>query len=145
MMIHALLLTFFFADTSVAPDASQHYDYSGEILNMVLTLGSIIAAVIFVSWALKRLLHKRMHLGNSDNKIKIIERRALSPKASLYLVEVLGKTLVIGESPSGLTRLSEITDEEKPIAIEQVQMASPSFASILKNKFKKPYFAKEKN
>lgn len=136
---------YFLADaSSVIPDP-QTFDYSKEIINMLLSLGSLLAIVISIGWFLKRFLSKRMELSNQSNKIKIVERRALSPKASLYLIEISGKKFVIGESAAGLTSLGECpTESLGKEALQEIKKENLSFADILKNKFIKTSTLSEK-
>jgi len=89
----------------------QNYNYWGEFVHMLITL-LFILVVIFVSiWFLKRIMRSRWKHLNRATGIKILERRALNPKASLYLVTILGKGVVIAESQAGIHTITEFTDE----------------------------------
>lgn len=88
--------------------------FINEFLNMLFVLGGIIALMLVVAWILKRVLSTRELQMNETSVIKVLERRALNPKSALYLVEVHGKGLIIGETPNGLSSLGEI--EIKPVA-----------------------------
>ena len=63
-------------------------------------------------YLLRRFYRSRQAFGNSGSSIQILERRPLSPKATLYLLEVEGHTLLIGLSPSGIHRLAQCPEEE---------------------------------
>lgn len=93
-----------------------------QFIKMLGTLGLLIGFMLFASWFLKRLLNTRVQQMNTTSYIKVIERRALSNKSSLYLVEVQGKTFVVGESMQGL---SLITNFIKPFSeFEKEQITS---------------------
>jgi flagellar protein FliO/FliZ len=93
------------------PDTNR---FLSEFISMVATLGLIISLILIVAWFLKRMVNTRQEQANETSIIKLIERRSLSPKTAIYLLEIEGKSLVIAESPSGVTRLSEYnTPEEK--------------------------------
>jgi len=94
-------------DPPVAPNITDQDLFFKEFLNMLTTLGLIIAALLFLSWFVKRMMNTRVQQLNTSSLIKIIERRSISPKAQLYLVEIHGKTLVLGESHLGLTKITE--------------------------------------
>ena len=90
----------------------QGYNYWGEFVNMIITL-MIVVGLIFVSIVvLKKILRSRVHQLNRGAQIKILERRAINQKASLYLVNIGGKVVMIGESPAGLHLITELPDFE---------------------------------
>ena len=88
-----------------------------EFLNMLATLGLLVAALLGASWFVKRMMNTRVQQMNSSSLIKVTERRSLSPKTVIYLLEIQGKTLVVGETPAGLSKLGEfdfpMTPEER--------------------------------
>lgn len=93
------------------PDTNR---FLSEFISMVATLGLIISLILIFAWFLKRMVNTRQEQANETSIIKMIERRSLSPKTAIYLLEIEGKSLIIAESPSGVTRLSEYdTPEEK--------------------------------
>ncbi|MFA6916744.1 MAG: flagellar biosynthetic protein FliO [Parachlamydiales bacterium] len=88
--------------------------FTSELLNMLLTLGMLIAVIFALSYILKRMLNVKTKQENYKSTIKVLEKRALSPKSALYLVEVYGRTLVIAESPTGfncMTTFDAIVEE----------------------------------
>jgi len=88
--------------------APKAYNFWNEFTNMVITLALILGTLIVFAWILKRFLSKRVIQVNATSSIRIIERRALSPKTAIYLLDVLGKGIIIGESPAGLNALGEL-------------------------------------
>lgn len=98
----------------------QPYNYWSELVNMLLTLGIVIGIILFSVWMLKRMSRAKWKQFGNLQHIRVIERRALSPKTSLYLVEILGKGIVVGDSPSGLSLVKEFSDEiDLDMLIEQ--------------------------
>lgn len=86
--------------------------FTRDLLNMLTTLGLIVALLYVVSYFLKRLLSSRVQQMNTSSVIKVVEQRSLSPKSSVYLLEVHDKTLVVGESLNGLTLLTTLRQLE---------------------------------
>jgi flagellar biosynthetic protein FliO len=86
----------------------EPFDFWSQFSKMMLALFMILALVFIGSWLLKKTVSSRVKNMNKQNKIKIIERRALNPKAHLYLLEVENKKILVGESPSGIHALLEI-------------------------------------
>ena len=102
----------FLADMMTETVEAQSYNYWGDFVNMLMMLG-VILVLIFVSvFALKKLMRSRMQQLNKSTGIKIVERRNLNSKASLYVVEILGKSVVISESPACIHLVTELPEEK---------------------------------
>jgi flagellar protein FliO/FliZ len=95
-------------------DAAEGYDYTAQFLKMILSLGALFALLFVGMWLMRRFYRGRQAWGNNHSSIKIIERRPLTPKASLYVVEVEGRSLLIGLSPQGVHRVAELGDAGEP-------------------------------
>ncbi len=106
--------------------------FFGELVNMFFVLGFIIAAMLIIAWVLKRLLNTRLQQMNTTSPIKILERRSLTPKSAVYLLEIHGKGIIIGETPHGITSLGEVVLPEE----DQDREPPKSFGKILEDKMK---------
>lgn len=103
-------------------DELQAYDFKREFFNMLGSLLFVLAFIGITVFFLKRMMRSRLKVLNRSNGIKILERRSLGPKSSLYLVDILGKGVVISESPAGIRTVTEFpvgTDVELLLATEQ--------------------------
>lgn len=87
---------------------SQEINYWDEFSKMLFLLSLIIFSLLVLAWLSKQVMNTREEQLNKTNTIKVLEKRALSQKSMAYLLEVPGKMLLIGESPSGLKALCEI-------------------------------------
>lgn len=90
--------------------------YEGAFLKMFLVLIALIVGIFFTVWILKKLSQGRWTQGNQNRSIKIIEKRPLSPKTMLYIIDVDGQQSVIAESQlevKHLMNLEEFTEEPK--------------------------------
>ncbi len=106
-------------------------DYStdrffGEAMHMFIALGVIICFLLLASWFVKRMLSTQIQQMNDTSRIKIHERRTLSAKSSLYLLEVENNTVLISESPAGVSLLGYFPQSEK--------QARKSFDSLMNDK-----------
>jgi len=101
-----------------------------EFVSMLATLGMIIALILIVAWFLKRLVNTRMEQANSTSGIKVLEKRPISQKTIIYLIDVQGQGVIIAESHNGVTRLSDfpIDTESSP---EPTQPLPSSFSKLL--------------
>jgi flagellar biogenesis protein FliO len=98
-----------------------------EFVNMMATLGLIISLILIVAWFLKRMLNARQDVANTTSLIKVVERRALSPKTVIYLLDIEGKSIIISESQNGVTRLADYT----AMAEEETKQLPSAFNKLL--------------
>jgi len=91
----------------------QSYNYWGQFVNMLITLGFILVLICISVYVLKRMMRSRIQHLNKSTGIKILERRALNSKSSLYLIDVLGKGVLISESASGIQVVTEFPSDVK--------------------------------
>lgn len=125
------------AASSASTLETPHLNYSKEFKNMALNLVLLIAILVAAAWFFKRMTKSRLQMANDASYIKILERRALNAKAAIYVIEVGGKSIVIGESPAGLHTLAELDAQFN--SAQHAETTNPkksilSFAEILKNK-----------
>lgn len=74
---------------------------------MLLMLGLLLAAVFLATAFLRKMLNAKYEQQNTSSQIKIIEKRPLSQRTTLYILEIDKKTLLIAETPSSVVALSE--------------------------------------
>lgn len=86
--------------------------YASDFFHMLLVLFFVILILFVVVKLLKKLMSTRLRQINEGSRIKIIERRSLNPKASLYLVEIDGRPLCVGESPQGVHLVADLSSSE---------------------------------
>lgn len=88
-----------------------------KFFHMLLLLGAMIALLYGGMWMIKRIsLPKNNDSGSraEPTRIKILEKRPLSLKTTLYVLEVFGKNIIVAESVNGTSVLTEIsTNHEK--------------------------------
>ncbi|MCH9609900.1 MAG: hypothetical protein S4CHLAM45_13740 [Chlamydiales bacterium] len=90
----------------------QGYNFWPEFVNMMIALVAIIGFAVFSVWFMKRVLRSKWENTPRTSTIRVIERKALGPKSALYLVDILGKGVVVGESQAGgLQLIKEFSDE----------------------------------
>ncbi len=84
--------------------------YEHAFLKMILSLVGLLVLVFLTFWALRRLSQGRMRFMNQNLTIKILEKRSLSPKTLLYVLEIGGKKLLISESQLEVRLLTPIEE-----------------------------------
>jgi|GEM_PF-1705230 len=73
-------------------------DYASTFKRMVVSLVTLIALVAISFYLIKRIMNKRYRGAPETAGIKILEKKALSPKSMLYLVEIDQEKVLISES-----------------------------------------------
>jgi flagellar biosynthetic protein FliO len=115
-----LLFIFFIGDEAIngiSVEEGQNYNFISEFVNMLVTLVFVLILIFVSVWLLKKIMRSRTQTLNRSNGIKILERRPLNQKASLYLLDILGKGVVIAESQAGI---QVITQFEENVRIEEL-------------------------
>ncbi|PJD98236.1 MAG: hypothetical protein CK425_00710 [Parachlamydia sp.] len=99
-----------------------------NFLYMLFILSFIVGLIFFLTWTMKKMVHTRLLQENIGSSIKILDKRSLSPKSMLYLIEMEGKRVLVGESANGITKLVEKTlsgdfsmeDEETQVSMQKI-------------------------
>jgi flagellar biogenesis protein FliO len=97
-------------DGAAAPSVPT---YGTTVMKMILTLAGLLGLAAGSLWMVRKMTQGR--LGSFGKKqIQILEKRPLSPKTLLYVVEFAGKQHLIAESQLEVKMLSsvEIASEE---------------------------------
>jgi flagellar protein FliO/FliZ len=84
-------------------------DYGGMLLKMVISVGLVcLLAYAILKWGLGRLV------GNTqaDGEMEILSRLGVGPNRSIMVVRVGPRFLVIGSTETGISLLSELSEEE---------------------------------
>lgn len=81
--------------------------FYGEFIKMMVMLSIIIAFLLILLWFVKRMLSSRMEQLNESSMIKILERRNLTAKTAIYIIETRGRNFILAESQNGVTLLGE--------------------------------------
>jgi flagellar protein FliO/FliZ len=105
--------------------------YGDLLVTSLVVLGGVCVAALVVVRLLGRVLATgRSHGGHL---LDVIARLPLEPRRSLYIVEVAGKTLLVGTSEMGLSLLSELDASEVRARV----VARPSFGDLVRQAWPK--------
>ena len=86
-------------------EAPQTGDVGAAFAKMLLTFGALIFLLFLSYWVIKRLIRVRLEKGSRVSSISVLERRMLSPKTMLYVVEHEGKKVLLAESQVEIKKL----------------------------------------
>jgi flagellar protein FliO/FliZ len=87
--------------------------FQAKFIRMLVLLGLLIGFMLLASSMLKRMMRKRLNNQNVGSSIKILETRYLSPKSTVYLLDIRGKGYIIAEAHSNVTLLTTVPLEEE--------------------------------
>lgn len=85
------------AETAQPPPAPAE-DYGTAFVKMLVALIVLFVIIALTIWLIKSFSRGRFSRGGNSRRIEIIEKRALSPKSVLYLLEVDGSRVLVSES-----------------------------------------------
>ena len=100
--------------------------YGDLLVTSLVVLGAVCVAAFVVVRVVGRWLMTGRTRG--ANLLDVIARLPLEPRRSLYVVEVAGKTLLVGTSEMGLSVLSELDGGEVRARVT----ARPTFADLVR-------------
>ena len=103
--------------------------------DMLVTSMLVLGVVCVVAFVAVRLLGRVLATGRARGAhlMDVVARVPLEPRRSLYVVEVAGKTLLVGTSEMGLSVLSELDASE----VRSRVAARPTFADLVKTAWSK--------
>lgn len=110
------------------PASGAEASYGDLLLTSLVVLGGVcIAAFVVV-----RVLARWVTTGRSRGAhvLDVVARVPLEPRRSLYVVEVAGKTLLVGTSEMGLSVLSELDAGEVRTRLDETHR--PTFGELVK-------------
>ena len=106
------------------------------LLQTLASLLGVLALMVGVLFAVKKWLLGPAARTSSAVPIEVVGHRVLQPKRSIYIIEVMGKRLVIGVSEAGLQTLASFGAGEED-AIPEISYTpatqSHSFVDYLKD------------
>lgn len=72
--------------------------YETAFIKTIVVLVCLLVLVALTIWMFRKISNGRLRNFNYHKAVKILEKRPLSPKSMLYLIEVGGKQVLIAES-----------------------------------------------
>lgn len=102
--------------------------FFSEFVRMMLSLGFILALLLLGTWFFKRVLNQRLQQVNLTSTIKILEKRALNPKAAVYLLEVENRKVLIAEAPGGISSLAVFPPVQEKVPFRDIYLEKQTLA-----------------
>jgi flagellar biogenesis protein FliO len=83
----------------------------GFVFRVILSIGVTLLLLYGMLHMLRR--HMRVKGGNAPDRVRVVSRTPLSTKSQLFVVEVGGRTLLLGESNTGVSTLCDLSAPEE--------------------------------
>jgi|SRR3989344_6189565 len=112
-------------DPSLPTTDVPQVDYAAAVVKMCLTLIVLVALMGITVWFLRRLIHQRLQKNKGNQSIQILEKRMISAKTMLYLVEVESQKILLAESHLEIRRLHVLGEApEATIGVTDATLSS---------------------
>jgi flagellar biogenesis protein FliO len=86
-------------------------DFGAAFAKMILTLLGLVLLMLVSYWFIKKIIQQRLQKGIGTSAIQVLEKKMISPKTMLYLIEVDHKKILIAESHLEVKRLEAFPDQ----------------------------------
>jgi flagellar protein FliO/FliZ len=106
-ILPALVLNMYAASVFGNSDAASGADDGGSIVSLVVPLVVILGAAGAAAWFLRRW---KGSLGRREGPMQLLHVIALGPRERLALVKVGSRHLVIGVTPTSVSRVAEVSE-----------------------------------
>lgn len=81
--------------------------FSAMMFRFLLALGAVVGLIFAVSWAAKKYLPANV-VGGRGGPIEIVSTRSIGARKSLMLVRVQDKTILLGNTATGIQFLTDV-------------------------------------
>lgn len=85
-------------------------DFGAAFAKMILTLLALVALLAVTFWFIRRLIQQRLQKGVGEQSIRVIEKKMISPKTMLYVVEIENQKILIAESHLEIKKIQNLSD-----------------------------------
>jgi len=97
----------------LAQAQAQTGDLGAAFAKMFLTLIALCLLLFLTYWFLRKLIQNKLQKGAENSVIHILEKKMISPKTTLYLVEIENKKILLAESHLEVKKL-ETLERDSP-------------------------------
>ncbi len=121
---------------------SQEIPGMPSVLNLVISMIVVIALIYITGWVYAKLnvvnranLNKIASKQDSDSKFNIVQSMPLGQQRYLYSIEMNGKILLVGSTPSHINLIKEFNKED---VTSNVMTEEASVSDAIEEKSEKP-------
>ncbi len=78
-------------------------EFNQLLIKTILLVGALLALTFTALWVLKRIGGGRFEVSQRSSLIRVIERKSITPKCSLWIVEIEEERYVVAESANNIS------------------------------------------
>lgn len=86
-----------FPKEQIAEEAQKAFQ-NPSFFRLALAFIGLLAALWLVIWLLRKMSGSKFGFFHNDSSLKVVEKKVLSPKTILYVVDFKGQKLLVSES-----------------------------------------------
>jgi flagellar biogenesis protein FliO len=91
------------------------------LVKLALSLGLVVGLILLLQKAARKWGHA-MGAGGGTEAIRLLSQRSVGPRLSLAVVEVRGRTLLVGISPQGIQAVADLDASSSPGAASRIRV-----------------------
>jgi len=105
---------YFNPDRDLSETSLPDSRFADEFIKMLFILGAIVFFLFLLLWFMKKATLSRAKESNAQSKIKVIDHRLLSVRASVFLLDIAGDSYIAVDSQHGVS----IIKTSQPVSID---------------------------
>jgi flagellar biogenesis protein FliO len=94
------------------------------LVKLALSLGLVVGLILVLQKAARKWGHA-LGAGGGPEAIRLLSQRSVGPRLSLAVVEVRGRTLLVGISPQGIHAVADLDASSPPGVVPRAQDQAP--------------------
>jgi len=107
---------FFQEESSPAQEKQTPFDSKKLLIKTVLLLAGLVGMLYGTAYFVKRMSGGRFTSSATEGEIRLVERKYISPKTSVWLLDIRGLSIVVVEGQNGVAVHSLTTQPtQKPL------------------------------
>jgi flagellar biogenesis protein FliO len=79
--------------------------FVGAFVKVMAAVAVMVGALMFLSWSSRKMINAKIQQVNETSSLKVLEKRNISTKTTLYEIECEGRSVLFAESVNGVTLL----------------------------------------
>ena len=101
-------------------------DITASIFKMVLALGIVLSLLFAAVFLFKKFFGGKIGLAGKGQQIRVITSTYLGPRKSIAVVDVAGERIVVGVTPTHITMLTRLRNDDEFKDLLNERMTSPN-------------------
>ena len=84
-------------------------DFGAALTKIFLTLIALLLLLGGSVWVLRKLIQQKLQRGSGSQIIHLLEKKMISPKTMLYVIEIENKKIILAESQLEIRKIDAVS------------------------------------